>query len=252
MPEAAQISHVETVADAERLAAFFKSVWRSEEDVVPFDLILAMIHVGGYATMATANSEVVAGSLGFQGEFDGVRVLHSHVTASTRRGAGLALKEHQFAWAKARDLAAITWTFDPLVRRNCVFNFQKLGAVAVEYLPNFYGTMNDQINANDESDRLFAFWSLNSSVKNLNLSDTKTPNIAIKNDDGKPSVIAYDADQAFWVELPEDIEQLRKTDANLAKVWRLAVREVVAAKLNAGWVINAVSADRKAILVEPR
>ena len=44
----------------------------------------------------------------------------------------------------------MTWTFDPLVSRNARFNLTKLGAHAVEYLPDFYGAMEDGINSNDE------------------------------------------------------------------------------------------------------
>ena len=250
MPDALQISHVESVSDAENLANFLNSIWQSAEDVIPFDLILAMIHVGGYATIGKLNSQIVAGSLGFQGEFDSKRVLHSHVTASNSPGAGFALKQHQYQWAKKNSLSAITWTFDPLVRRNCVFNFEKLGASAVEYLPNFYGSMNDAININDESDRLFAYWSLDQ-VNRTALNQTEST-LALRNVSGMPSIEQHDESGSFWVQLPEDIESLRKADANAAREWRLAVREVLAQKLNKGWVIKTMSADRTAILVEPK
>ncbi len=50
------------------------------------------------------------------------------------------------------------WTFDPLVRRNAWFNIAVLGAEVAEYLPSFYGSMTDAINAGDESDRLLVAW----------------------------------------------------------------------------------------------
>ena len=52
-----------------------------------------------------------------------------------------------FAWALERGLSEVTWTFDPLVRRNAWFNIEVLGGHITEYVPNFYGTMSDSINA---------------------------------------------------------------------------------------------------------
>ena len=67
---------------------------------------------------------------------------------------GFALKVHQRAWALARGVPAIVWTFDPLVARNAWFNLAKLAALPAAYLEDFYGPMTDAINAGMASDRL--------------------------------------------------------------------------------------------------
>lgn len=206
------------------------------------------MHVGGYASLAKQEGVAVGASFGFLGNYAAHKVLHSHVTAASLPGVGFQLKKHQFAWAQEREIAGITWTFDPLVRRNCVFNFEKLGAMAIEYQPNFYGTMTDAINAGDDSDRLFAYWPVQDQVSD---APTKTDAIAIKNDSGKPKLQTFDSSKAFWVELPEDIESLRKNDIALAREWRKAVRETLKPVLDDGWFIAAVNQDRTAILVEP-
>lgn len=243
-----EITEATTPADAEAMAHFFNSVWQDDHDVVPFDLILAASHVGGYATLAKLNGSAVGASFGFRGSFAGKSVLHSHVTASQHPGVGFALKQHQFQWAQQREIDAITWTFDPLVRRNCVFNFEKLGAYALEYLPNFYGTMTDAINAGDDSDRLVAYWPLTRDFSN---PSTDTEMYALQNHSGTPHIVDTELHEAFWVELPEDIEALRKSNVELARRWRIAVRDVLKPKLDAGWFIHTVSPDRTAILVEP-
>ena len=76
------------------------------------------------------------------------------------RGVGYALKLHQRAWALHEDVRTITWTSDPLIRRNAWFNLNKLGASVVEYLPEFYGAMRDGINAGDLTDRCLVRWDL--------------------------------------------------------------------------------------------
>lgn len=243
-----QISEVETATDATQMATFFKTIWADGEEVVPFDLVLAAVHVGGYAALARQDGKIVGASFGFLGEFAAQSVLHSHVTAASVPGVGFELKKHQFSWARELDLEGITWTFDPLVRRNCVFNFEKLSAISVEYLPNFYGTMTDSINAGDASDRLFTYWPVRDNITN------KSPNtneFALKNISGIPESQKYDRTKAFWVELPEDIEALRKTDLHLAQSWRKRVREAIKPALDDGWFISTVNHDRTAILLEP-
>jgi predicted GNAT superfamily acetyltransferase len=243
-----QIIEVDSIKEAESMAAFFRSVWTDGDDVVPFDLILAAVHVGGYAAIAKQDQVVVGASFGFLGEFAAHKILHSHVTAAILPGAGYELKQHQFAWAQEQELGGITWTFDPLVRRNCVFNFEKLGAIAVEYLPNFYGTMTDTINAGDDSDRLFTYWPVQ---ENVFVESAKTSAVALQNFEGKPIAKPFDDTKSFWVELPEDVESLRKTDIDLARAWRKSVRDVIEPALAAGWFIGSVNSERTAILVEP-
>ena len=60
----------------------------------------------------------------------------------------------------ARTSTTVTWTYDPLIRRNAFFNLTRLGARPVEYLVDFYGEMTDAINAGQGSDRLMLHWDL--------------------------------------------------------------------------------------------
>src|SRR5205814_693568 len=75
------------------------------------------------------------------------------------RSLGFALKQLQRSWALERDARTIVWTADPLVRGNAYFNLVKLGASFVDYHENFYGVMQDGLNAG-ESDRVVLRWDL--------------------------------------------------------------------------------------------
>jgi len=222
-----RISQISRIEEMEAVSAFLCRVWAGGPEVVPFDLGIAVLHVGAYCSAAYDGDEMVAASFGFRGVFNGKDILHSHVTGSFQPGAGYELKQHQFNWAKREGLTGITWSFDPLVRRNCVFNFDKLGATAVEYLPNFYGTMTDEINAGDDSDRLFVYWDL-SGAKN---ADAISPD-------------------AIAIEIPEDIEALRQTNLDEAKLWRAKTRETLEPLMAQGWTIKRMQ-DRTHLLVEP-
>ena len=229
MNTSANVTFVDSAQDAELVATFFNQVWGGAEDVAPMDIILAAVHVGGYAAAVKHDESVVAASFGFPGHYAGLRVLHSHVTASTISGLGYALKLHQKEWAETQGYDAITWTFDPLVRRNCVFNFEKLGAVAVEYLENFYGTMQDSINRGEDSDRLFLLWPISSAAHAVT--------------GAKPASVAV-------IDIPDDIEQLRIDNSVEAAEHRVRVRGDLSRAMRLGARIRAMNPERTALLLE--
>ncbi len=87
------------------------------------------------------------------------RNLHSHIAGVLARTRGPQRRLRAEAapagvGAGARAPAAVSWTFDPLIRRNAWFNLGKLAADADGYLPNFYGSMDDAINRSDDTDRV--------------------------------------------------------------------------------------------------
>lgn len=244
-----EIHHSGSPVTAERIAKFFDGVWAGSGAVVPFDVMLAAQHAGGYLAYVEADGNIQAASFGFRGSLNDQPTLHSHVTASAVPGLGYLLKQHQADWARAQGIAGITWTFDPLVRRNCVFNFEKLGALGVEYLPNFYGAMTDSINRGDESDRLLAFWAIEEKSKPQPALGVQQ--FAVLAAETTPVLQDFDSSRAFWVQLPADIESLRRSDLSAALDWRFAVRSLLSERIESGWVAGPMSKDRTAFLVRP-
>jgi predicted GNAT superfamily acetyltransferase len=173
--------------------------------------------------------------------------LHSHVTgvrrSRQRGGAGRALKLHQRCWALERGIETISWTFDPLVRRNAVFNLARLGASGDHYLENVYGRMKDLLNGDDESDRLFVKWRLaDLAVEaaaagsphclrvNTALAEALTPG-----PDGSPIVLPADGpDRRVVCRVPGDIQSMRAGRPDVARAWRLALRQVLGGALANG------------------
>jgi predicted GNAT superfamily acetyltransferase len=190
--------------------ALLESVWNGPAAVIPVELLAAFVHGGGYVAGAFAGEILVGASVGFLALHHGRLALHSHVTgvAATARDAGVgrALKLHQRAWSADRGLECITWTFDPLVRRNAWFNLVVLGARVDGYLPSFYGEMTDAINAGDDSDRLLAVWEIGTSG----------------DPHDQPVTTPHATDQR--IATPEDIVALRRTDPAAALRWRTTVR----------------------------
>ena len=117
---------------------------------------------------------------------------------------GTALKMHQRVWALEQGIDTIVWTFDPLVRRNARVNLLKLGVDVDGFEVDFYGSMDDGINSGDPTDRLFAWWHLDSPrVFSASMGQLVPVD---------PIDLVVSGRDAIEIELPEDIVALRATD----------------------------------------
>ncbi|MEV2251746.1 GNAT family N-acetyltransferase [Streptomyces sp. NPDC050147] len=226
----------------ERANALFEEIWGSSPGASPMGVeqMRALSHAGNYVAGAFDDGRLVGASVAFFAAPAG-QALHSHVTgALPGRRAGLALKLHQRQWALDRGLRRISWTYDPLVRRNAHFNLTKLGGRPVEYLTSFYGAMDDAINGGDDTDRALIAWELNGAAAVAASASRSVPvtvpgdaAIALSVRDGLPVIGRGDA-ATLLIEVPPDIEGLRRTDPGAAKAWRLALREVLGGLLADG------------------
>lgn len=237
--------------------ALIEEVWRTGPGNPPVtaDLLSAIRIGGGYVSGAFDDQGLAAASLGFFAS-PGQRRLHSHITCALPRtrgsGIGRALKLHQRAWALREGAQTITWTFDPLIRRNAHFNIGKLAAAITGYLPDLYGAMDDAINRDDITDRALAHWALtHPDVVAAASGQTSTPRredfaaaaLALSADrDGNPMIGDADADTVL-IAVPADIESMRLTDPAKAAAWRQAVRETLGALIGGGATIRGFDRD---------
>ena len=234
-------------------ADLFNAVWSAtkEEPLIPANTLRALEHSGNYVFGAYDGDRIVGAIVGFLGLLDGAAQLHSHILGvapmSQGRNVGFALKQHQRAWALAHGIDVVTWTFDPLVRRNAYFNISKLGADVRAYYPDFYGTMSDGINDGDESDRVLVAWPLlsphvvaasegHSRELDVDELESKGAVVALKeNGDGDP-VASEDRGPVLVVSVPEDIVAIRRNHKERADRWRRALRDVLHAALQDGYL----------------
>ncbi|MEO3796915.1 GNAT family N-acetyltransferase [Nonomuraea sp. B10E15] len=227
----------------EQVDELFERIWGFEPDSRPITagLMRALTHAGNYVSGAFDGDRMVGASVGFFGQDS---TLHSHNTgAAAGRGIGFELKLHQRQWALDRGISRITWTYDPLVRRNAHFNLAKLGARPAEYLPNFYGVMADAINQGDESDRILAVWPLTeprveAAVRRVPCLPAVPEDAVVGlGDDGRPVEGRTDG-RVVLVAVPEDIERLRGVDTGAAKAWRHAMRDVLGGLMEEGATVT--------------
>jgi predicted GNAT superfamily acetyltransferase len=190
---------------------------------------------------------VVGFAVGFLG-WSPVLHVHSHqagvVESHRRRGVGYALKLAQRKTCLLHGITEMRWTFDPLVRRNAAFNLNALGAQAVAFYPDFYGSMSDTINAGDASDRLEAVWNLSRPLPSPTGRapegrSADGPALLVERD-GRPEVTGRPPVEGAVLEVPADYEHIRAHDSELSRAWRTAAREVVARTYDAGFEIGSV------------
>jgi predicted GNAT superfamily acetyltransferase len=240
-------------------------IWgaRSPDQLINVATIRALAHSGNYVVGAYRAGQLIAASVAFLG-LDDQRTghLHSHITGVDRTGqsagVGYALKQHQRAWSLARGIPAVRWTYDPLVRRNAYFNLHKLGASAREYLPDFYGAMDDGVNTGDTTDRLYISWELTSPAAiaaargHVSDVDPRATGAAVLLDRVDDEPVARPAAGAtLLVAMPTDIEALRARDLGAGLRWRRAVREALGSAFTKGYAVRDVTRDGYYVLGVP-
>lgn len=239
-----QVRLLTCVDEFTQVVSLLKHIWKSEAaPPVNVETLRAVSKAGSYVGGAFDGDRLVGASFGFFGA-PAQHSMHSHIAgvAGDMRGrsVGFAVKVHQRAWAIEQGVHEISWTFDPLIRRNAHFNLVKLAASGAEYHRNFYGHMADAVNGADDTDRMLVRWNVNdprvAAAAHGNPAFapevTATPWLAI-GETGSP-VITESTAGIVSVALPEDIESLRKTDPAAATAWRLALRETLGTALATG------------------
>ena len=225
-----EVKELESMREINELGELFATIWgRPGESPIDLSTLRALSHSGNYVVGAYSGTRMVGGLIGWLGGHpSGDLHLHSHVLGVLpdieAHGVGFQLKQHQRKWCIDRGVTSIEWTYDPLVRRNAYFNLVKLGADAVDYLADFYGPMDDGINAGDESDRILVRW---------NLESAKAAAAA----EGRP-IDVQPHEGALLVPVPADIVAIRRDDHALARRWRHQVREALGGAMSRGYRVT--------------
>jgi len=252
--------------DARAVVRVLAEVWPRQggKEPLPAELAWVFAHSGNYVAIAEKAGRAVAAAIGFRGHDSDGDFLHSHIAGvvpeSQGTSIGFALKQHQRDWALDAGLDRIAWTFDPLVARNAYFNVVKLGARLTRYYVDFYGPMDDGINAGDETDRCVATWRLDDEAVVAAAAGVAQPvdiaalraagavDVLSPDDAGRP-VVTGAVGEPMLVQVPRDIVAVRRTDAGLAAAWRHALREVLRPALDGGFEVVAVTRDAHYVLV---
>jgi predicted GNAT superfamily acetyltransferase len=253
-----EIRELDDIGDLRLLADLFAVIWgRPGEPSLDSDVLKALAHSGNYVAGAFAQGRLIGGLVGWLGGDPRHDLhMHSHILGvlpdSEARGLGFELKQHQRRWCLDREVRVMEWTTDPLVRRNVYFNLTKLGAEAPSYLVNFYGEMQDGINAGEESDRLLIRWHLDSErAESAARGRPREPDAEKLREWGSDAVLAVgpagepvmteSSARVLVCQVPEDIVALRHSDPELARAWRAALRLALGGAMDRGYAISGAA-----------
>jgi predicted GNAT superfamily acetyltransferase len=197
--------------DFHRCVAIQKSVWgESDLEVEPCVTFVVANQTGGQVIGAFDGDTMVGFTLAMAAIRGNTRYLHSHMTgvlpSHRDRRIGRMLKLFQRDEALARDIRLVEWTFDPLETRNAHFNFNRLGALSRQFIPNFYGVTSSPLHRGLVTDRLLVEWHL----------DSKRVIAAINDLTPDPT------DSPATIQLPAELEQWKS--ANLSCIAELQTR----------------------------
>jgi len=229
-----QARELKSLQDQDSGRKIFDLTWAMDAgtEITP-NLLQAMVHSGSYLSGAFVDKKIVGAAFAFPATNGGLH-LHSHMTAVLHeyrdKGVGYALKIDQWKWAKKQKYSHLSWTFDPLVRRNAKLNIVKLGVDISAYYPNFYGEMPDALNTGDESDRLMVSWS-------TEINEPKARQL-----------IAHPKPDDILIAIPEDIVAIRSKDQSESMKWRRQVRDQFLAAFEKNGKVVGFSANNEYVV----
>lgn len=265
------IRPITTPEEAEQVVEVEMASWEMDPIyAVPSHILLAVAHNGGLLLGAFKEGGLVGfalGWLGTVGHESGRPAAErlkfcSHIAGVLPgyrdQGIGLQLKLGQRQWVLDQGLDLISWTFDPLESRNANLNFRRLGVICQTYRRDVYGEMPDQINQGIPSDRFLVEWWLTSQRVNERLAGAALPAkqaavgarllnpATLRTEDlPQPAKGPWQLDEnRVLVEIPPDMQAIRRTDLELGIAWRLHTREIFEAAFSAGYQATDLIYDR--------
>ncbi|MCU1395947.1 MAG: hypothetical protein JWM34_4375 [Ilumatobacteraceae bacterium] len=246
---------IESPEDCAALAHVLADVWGFEErtGVASGDTLRAMAYSGCYVAGVRVDGRLIGGGFGWPTHValpDGTHEwrLHSHVVGFLdgfrAQGIGARVKHHQRDFVREHGLAAIEWTYDPVLAANARFNLAKLGARVLSFHTDFYGKLEDEFSAGLGSDRFLVRWGADDvpPTDRRVVDEAERQPILAVGADGGPVVTDVTGDAVF-AEVPPNIVEIRKTDKALALEWRDAFASTVGSELANGATIAGMSSD---------
>ncbi len=256
-----EIRPLRTQEELAACVALQEATWGAAySDILPASILQVTAKMGGVVTGAFGDAGDLLGFVyGITGLRGGETAHWSHMLAvredARDRGIGVALKESQRRELRARGVASVYWTFDPLVARNAHLNLNRLGAEVQEYVPNFYGVSGSALHELG-TDRFVVKWRLEggagqggAGVSAVAVGDSGGPEPPASGEghlanageavEATPPPASGEGLHGAEVAVPSDIDALRAESRETAMAWRRATRRAFVSLLGAGYRVRA-------------
>ncbi len=250
-----------------------QAVWQfGQREVIPLNELLSIQRHGGLVLGAfTITGKMIGFAFGFPGlrnqEPIHVSRMVAVLPAYRNSDIGYRLKLAQRAFVLKQGIKLATWTFDPLQSINAYFNIEKLGVVVREYHVNIYGTSLSVLNRGFATDRFQAEWWVASprvkryiaktpraqrkSESIISLGDLVLP--TLRRDGSAVKVNGLIAPgpvnlklraPRIAVEIPSDINRLKKRSPALARQWRTITRKIFLHYFKQSYIVTGLVSQK--------
>ncbi|HXX92619.1 MAG TPA: hypothetical protein VEN81_03240 [Planctomycetota bacterium] len=246
-----KLSTPQEYLEAERVQ---RTVWHfPDREIVPLNELVVLQKHGGHVFGAFEGGRMVAFCFGCPGYREGKVYHYSRMLGVMPgfqdTGIGFKMKLRQRDYVLKQGLDLVVWTFDPLQSRNAYLNIEKLGCVIREYSENLYPESGSRFNRGMESDRFTPEWWIASGRVRSRLRGERPGHevdryaTALETRDHPKGgreplgVRPRLKDPRIRIEIPDDIDAIKRKNLPLAQLWRLRSREAFEAYLDRGYVI---------------
>ena len=229
-------------------------VWHfPDREIIPLNELVVMQKNGGHVFGAFEKGKMISFCFGVPGYKKGTIYHYSRMLGvmpgHQDSGLGYTMKLKQRDYVLEQGIDLVVWTFDPLQSRNAYLNIEKLGCVIREYSVNIYPGSGSQFNAGLESDRFSPDWWIASRRVKDRLAgrrsavDLESYGASLETRVGESGfrepveVRTKRREKKVSVEIPDDIDALKKADLPLAQRWREATREAFLAWFKKDYVV---------------
>lgn len=255
-PSQIQIREVETEEEGRQCVALQQEVWGFDRrDLVTAPMLATCRRYGGIVLGAfLPGGQLVGFVFSLPAPWKDGLLQHSHMLAVRppfrNQGLGFRLKQAQYEAARSRGIPLITWTFDPLEAKNAYLNLGKLGAVARRYYIHLYGERtSSELHSGLGTDRLLAEWRVCGPFRPPVAPSPGAGPFILQGKAGRggwlrpQEVDLQAAEPCLWLEIPPDIQSLKRADRELALEWREKTRQAFLHYLLQGYRVQGIHVE---------
>lgn len=244
---------------------FFQTTFFGRGDIIPYHVLIAFQEIGGVVLVAYDQNSRPIGLLCGYSSFKNGEVFHyihfcgvlpEYINTDLSKQLRIMAREYLLE----EGIHQAMWLIDPLNPIEAYTSIHKLGGIAREYIRNFYGLMRDPQNRGLESDRLVIRWNLDSKEVKEKLSREAEEEVDEVNLDKLEKSVLVVRDRSFkrildcrlnlnndkfCIEIPTNIESMKKRDLSVAIEWREATRKIFEHYLPRGYAVTEVLKDSR-------
>ena len=261
-----KIKPIRSLYDLKKTHDLQRNTWGYRDEMIfPYTIMTSTRHSGGVLLGAYIDDDLVGFLYGYLGMGGGSLYLFSQrmgiLPEYQGLGIGTALKLAQREQMLRQGIDLVVWTYEPLAGISARLNVEKLGGIVRTYVRSIYGKIENPLQAGLPMDRVLVEWHLMSERVRARIGNhVKKPSVrqwleeekyplvnAARWQNDIPVPLAPNMtldDKTILVQIPPDLQDIKKKDLPVAQAWRSITRKVFESYLGRGYVITGFASEK--------